>query len=132
MDNNSIRNRILQERKRLGLTQDEMGNKIGVSGNAYRDIEKGKTRLISNRLEKIAAVCGKSVEEIILGYPAPNEDFKSRLEESEKEFRRKITEIEADFKLTIAEKDGEINVLRTTLSNKEKIIGLLKENKSDY
>ena len=132
MDNNSICNRIFQERKRLGMTQDELGQKIGISGNAYRDIENGKTKLVSKRVEEIASAFGITPEEIIFGYPVPSEDIKSKLEETEKELKKRISELEAEFKLAITEKEGEISLLKTALENKEKIRGLLKEIKSVY
>ncbi len=132
MDLNSIRNRILAERKKIGLTQDEMGQRLGISGNAYRDIENGKTSLISKRLLDISEILEISPEELIVGYNIPAEDFKNKLNEAEKEFNKRIAEIENNHRLEMMEKDGEINILKTTLLSKDKIIGLLKENKSDY
>lgn len=132
MKNNSICKRILSERKKLGLTQDEMGEALGISVNAYRDIEKGKTLLISKRVEELSRILKITYEELLMGYPLPSDDYKQKLEDTEKEFKRKVSDLENNFKLTVTEKEGEISILKTSLLNKDKIIGLLKEHKADY
>ena len=65
MDNYSIKENISRRRKELGLSQSEVAEKIGVSRNSYRSIEKGKTRLVSEFVEPLADVL--DMEELLFG-----------------------------------------------------------------
>lgn len=67
MDNNSIKENISRRRKELGLSQSEVAEKIGVSRNSYRSIEKGKTRLVSEFVAPLADVLDISMEELLFG-----------------------------------------------------------------
>ena len=56
---------ILRERTRLGLTQEYMGYKMGISQNAYSKIELGYTAITVNSLLKIAAIFECPVEKLL-------------------------------------------------------------------
>ena len=68
MDNSTVKRNILNIRESLGLSQEKMADRLDICRNTYRNIEKGSTKLISDAIPKIAELCGKSPEEIVLGY----------------------------------------------------------------
>ena len=109
---------------------EQCGNEIGISGNAFRDIEAGKTKLISKRLFQIAEFFKISPEEIVLGFDPLTEDEIIKLKEIERDFDRKIKDLKTLHQIEIATKDEEIGTLKVKLGSKDKIIGVLKENKS--
>lgn len=73
MDNNTVKENIIRRRKRLKLSQQDVAEKIGMSRTAYRNIEKGDTRLLSENIGKIADAFGVAAEELVLGYDADPE-----------------------------------------------------------
>ena len=72
MDNSSIKENIVRRRTAEGISQDEMAKRLDISRNAYRSIEKGESRVISDRLKDIADNLGISLEELVLGYNPRN------------------------------------------------------------
>lgn len=52
----AILKRIKKERQKLGLSQYDFGEKIGISQNAYFKIETGKTKLDLYRFIHIAVI----------------------------------------------------------------------------
>ena len=129
MDEKSICERILINRKRVGLTQEEMARQIGISVNSYREIENGSTKLVNKRIVKIGELLGVSPEELLTGNSAQLESYDKRIEEIEKKHGRELSDIIGKYKLIVAELEGEIKQLRTSIETKERIIGLLKEEK---
>ncbi|MFA6593469.1 MAG: helix-turn-helix domain-containing protein [Bacteroidales bacterium] len=74
MDNPSVKKNIAVLRKEKNLTQQEMADKLGISRMAYRNIETGTTKLISETVSRIAEIVGSTEEELVLGYPATPEN----------------------------------------------------------
>ena len=72
MDNSSIKENIVRRRTAEGISQDEMAKRLDISRNAYRSIEKGESKVISDRLKDIADNLGISLEELVLGYNPRN------------------------------------------------------------
>ena len=64
MDNDSIKDNIYRSRKKLDLTQQQMADRIGISRNAYADLECGGTRILNEKVESVARLADVSVEEI--------------------------------------------------------------------
>lgn len=56
MDNSSIKENIVRRRTAEGISQDEMAKRLDISRNAYRSIEKGESKVISDRLKDIATI----------------------------------------------------------------------------
>lgn len=67
MDNSSIKKNIYRFRKAKGFTQEEMASQIGTSVTHYRNIESGKTWLISPVVGKIADVLGVDEDDLLIG-----------------------------------------------------------------
>lgn len=57
--------RISQERRRRGLTQADVGTKLGVSRQTYIAIEKGERRPTAEELVKVAEVLEVSLHELL-------------------------------------------------------------------
>ncbi len=51
---NTIGNKLLQLRKRVGLTQSELAEKAGLSDRTYADIERGSVNM---RIETVLKIC---------------------------------------------------------------------------
>jgi len=68
MDNNSVKKNLRNSRKEKRLTQKEMAEKMGISRTAYRNLEEGDTKLLSDHIGQFARILGKSEEELVLGY----------------------------------------------------------------
>ncbi len=116
-----------------------MAAKLGVSRLTYRNIESGNTKLINEKLDKIASIVNMSKEELVLGYnpsdnnnsilsepdiPYNGNDQSFRLE-YENEINRLKYALEAEQKLNES--------LQVVIKSKEEIIRLqeeiIKENK---
>lgn len=76
MINKRIRENIAAKRKALGLPQEFIAEQLGISLNAYSKIENGPTRLVSNRLVKIAEILGVSLRDLIVGQVFTEEEYK--------------------------------------------------------
>ena len=74
MDNNTVKEHIIRRRKSLKLSQQDVADKIGMSRTAYRNIEKGDTKLLSDNIVKIAEAFGVGMEELVLGYAADRDE----------------------------------------------------------
>ncbi len=48
-----------------GLTQEEMADKLNLSTTGYAKIERGETKLQTDRLEKIVAVLGVELKDLV-------------------------------------------------------------------
>lgn len=131
MDFDQIRERIKRERRSLGYTQEYMATTLGISVNSYREIESGTTLLVNPRLEEIAKILDKPLENLIFD-TASSFDYSQKLSVVEKEFKEKLDISETAYKIKLAEKEGEINVLKANLETKESIIGVLRERLPEY
>lgn len=73
MNNKELKINLVKARESLQLTQEEMARKIGISRQAYVNLEHGKTHLLNKHLPIIARECGMSIDKLCLGYdPVPN------------------------------------------------------------
>lgn len=66
MDNASIKKKLSELRLKAGYSQEDVADLLEISLNSYRKIERGKTRLISNRLEDIAKVYNITTQDLLL------------------------------------------------------------------
>lgn len=126
-----IKLKIQKERRALGFSQEYVAQEIGMSVNSYRQIENGKTKLVSPRIFDIARVLKTTPEELLIGV-TPIVDDSAKAEELERRYKEKIDRIEAENRISILEYQGEIQRLKSALESKESIIGFLKENLNKY
>ena len=137
MDNRTIKQNIAAFRKRLGMTQEQMAELIHISTTAYRDLEKGNTVILSEKIIDMAARTGFSVEEIIQEKPFRTEDV-SCLENAQKEYgsqngdiRQEVERLRQESEHFRQEADylRQINQLQSQMiSDKDDIIKMLKRS----
>lgn len=133
MDNGIVKLNIINRRKELKLTQAEMAERLGISRNAYRSIERGETRLISENIDRIASILDNTAEELVLGYtPSPEngkilndlkEEFSSITRSKEMEYENKINILS----LKISSLEAKITLLEDLVRTKDEIINMLKK-----
>lgn len=63
-----IKSNLKKARKERRLTQDEMAEKLGMTRQAYCNMENGKTELVNKKMYKIAEMFDVNIESLILGY----------------------------------------------------------------
>ncbi len=68
MDDATIKNNLEKKRNELELSQTEDDVSLEISLNAYRKLEKGKTRILNEHVEKFAEKTGVSVAELVNGF----------------------------------------------------------------
>lgn len=137
MDNRTIKQNIAAFRKRLGMTQEQMAELIHISTTAYRDLEKGNTVILSEKIIDMAAKTGFPVEEIIQEKPFRTEEV-SCLENAQKEYgsqngdiRQEVERLRQESEHFRQEADylRQINQLQSQMiSDKDDIIKMLKRS----
>ncbi len=134
MDKNSVKENLLKMRSRLGLSQEAMAEKLGISRTAYRNIETGKTKLISNHADKIASILGITTEELLLGHSTEErsaasaedirEKYESRIRDIETGHSEEVTALAAQIKVLTEF----IETLKETIRTKDEIIAMLRKS----
>ena len=121
---------IRLERERQNITQSDMAERMDMSLTSYGNFERGKTKTTQDKIEKAAAILGKSLQSLVMGYDV-SADFYGSLEE--------VRSRNDYFKTLLAEKDREISELKEKLAterrlveSKDDTIRLLKEIKNRY
>ncbi|MCI1640452.1 MAG: helix-turn-helix domain-containing protein [Bacteroidales bacterium] len=109
MDNDSVKKNITKVRKNLKFTQQEMADRIGLSRIAYRNIENGRTKLISDNIGKIASVADISKEELVLGY-LPVDAESSGLAETKVVYENRIKSLCDEYESRIADLETKLEV----------------------
>ena len=134
MDNNSVKENIARIRKASGISQTEMAERLGMSRTAYRNLEKGDTRLISETMEKIAAVLDRTPEELVLGYEPSAKDSRRvadiRNEYVSMQIEMKHQEEIAALKTQISLLTDHVASLKEAVRTKEEMISMLKRKSS--
>lgn len=141
MDNYSIKNNILALRLEHKMSQEQMAQALGISRNAYRNIEKGETKLVSDMVRRIADWAGITPEEVLLGYiPSKNDSlvlrdmrdrYDTRLKDLAEDYELQMEHLRNENALLremIEGKDDNIRTLRSMVSLLEK---RLEDNKND-
>lgn len=83
MDNNTLGERVKKERKRLNLTQEQLGEVADVTSAYIGQIERNERTPSLKRLKKVAKQLGVSVDYLIVGANSSsnmNEDLRKELE----------------------------------------------------
>ncbi|MCQ2173576.1 MAG: helix-turn-helix domain-containing protein [Bacteroidales bacterium] len=119
MDSNSVKQNIRKVRKDMGLTQKEMADKLGISRTAYRNLEKGETKVYSNHISRMAELSGKAEEEVVLGY-TPRQADEDTLREIQN-YEEKISSLTEYY-------ESRISDLNEKLKDREKLIESLQNN----
>ncbi len=132
MDSISVKKNILKTRKDLGLTQKEMADKLGISRTAYRNLEKGETKVYSSHISAMARLSGKNEEELVLGY-VPRADEEQHLREMDnlaeqmKTMQKQYEERIQDLLAKLAEKDDLIEFLKSNIRSQQSMLDYLSK-----
>ena len=119
----SLHIRIREARKKTGLSQKAMAEKLGVGHNCFANFERGETRLFNRCLYRLAEYLETSPEDLLLG-PRPDQEMLEELTNWEVRKQQIIDEYEARTKALreeldaarreIADKDKTLESLRNT------------------
>lgn len=106
-ENMDIRNNLKKARKEHKMTQDEMAERLGMTRQAYCNMENGKTELINKKLYRIADMFGLSVESLMLGYSSVGDvaDLTKKLDKSVQEITNLVTLVEEMQKALFYQKE---------------------------
>ena len=131
MDNARIKENIIRKRTEKGISQDEMAQRLEMSRNSYRNIEKGSTYVVSRHLKEIADILNITEEELVLGYK-PAEGSGS-LEEVRSHYSKISDDLRQNYEERIAGLSDQLELqklmvsdLRELIDSKNEIIRLLK------
>lgn len=117
MNNESIKDNIFRIRNERNFTQEEVADRLGISTTAYRELERGKTAILSSRFLKLADILDVSVEELILGFIPIRSESKA-IEDVRAEYGGKTLSLEA----RIEELENINKVLENSLRDKEEML----------
>ena len=101
MDNQSIKKNIEFLRMSAGLSQTEVAHQLEISRVAFRNIEKGETKIVNEILFKLAEILGVSPEHILLGYEPGASD--SVLEERNSRLMNQMESMVSDYEQRLDE-----------------------------
>lgn len=125
MDNDSIKKNLLKIRLDRKLSQEEMADILGIARNTYRNIEKGKTRLLSETVMKVAEWAGMTPEEVTLGY-TPSETEGARLRDIRESYNYRVKSITEEYEARLDALRKENGLLKELLKEKDDNIRNLK------
>ncbi len=125
MDNDSIKNNVFKLRLERNMSQREVAEALGISRNAYRGIEMGKTVLISEKVFMLAEWAGVTPEEIVLGF-APSKDSSRMLKDARERFNTRVKELVDEYENKLGDARKENEFLKERLKEKEDYITTLK------
>lgn len=118
--NASVKKNIRIVRNRLGLSQEQMGVKLGMSRTSYRKLESGETTLIHSGVFKIAELASISPE-VLLTEDLSVPDGEAVLCASDNA-DEKLRTLREDYEARLAAKDEKIAELGRSLADKSALI----------
>ena len=131
-----LRDNISRIRQEKNISQKEMAEKLGISRASYISMEKGKTRLLNENVEKFAEINDVSPSELVLGYHI-SEDVHT-LQQAQADYGRKRQELIDSYEGRIDKLNKEIDSLRLQIADlrdsidtKNDVISLLRARLRD-
>lgn len=122
--------KIKLARERLGMTQEELGKRIGVQSSAIAKYEKGRvTNIRQDRIKALADALGLRPSALIDDDDFVAEDFKNReqLEDYINEtINRKIADIQVDHKISVENQEFLIEYEKLSNESKNKVKEFIK------
>ncbi len=131
MDDATIKSNLEKKRNELGLSQTEMAHRLEISLNAYRKLEKGKTRILNEHVGRFAEKAGVSVAELVNGFE-PISSVQVGLDDVKENYDRKLRVLEDGYVKEIAVLKAEIERLNDKLNDKDEIINANRRLISRY
>lgn len=131
MDDKTIKVNLERKRNELGLSQTEMARRLDISLNAYRKLEKGKTRILNEHVGRFAEETGVSVAELVNGFE-PVSSFESGLNNIKEAYEKKFRALEESYTSELNVMRDEIKRLNEKLKDKEEVISMNRKLISHY
>jgi len=100
-----------------------MARRLEISLNAYRKLEKGKTRILNEHVEKFAEKTGTSVAELVNGFEPINSAM-AGLNDVKENYDKKLRVLEDGYIKEIAMLKAEIARLNDKIKDKDEIISM--------
>ena len=129
MDDKDIKKNLKERRRKAGLSQESMAEKLDMSRITYLHMESGDTKLINENLFKAAEVLDCKAEELVLGYTTSGmNDMKI------KDLEQEIAELHEETVRLKAENEDlkmRCRMLQEQNDLKTEIITMLKSQKQD-
>ena len=119
MSNASIKQNLAKLRESMNLTQAEMADKLGISRQAYINLEHGKTAVINKQITKIAETYNVPEEKVMYGYSM--EEVSSAMLQENEACKEQMTAV-------IEERDEEISSLKEKLDVLTELIFAERQN----
>jgi len=133
MDEKTIKVNIQEERKKSGISQTAMANKLGMDRNTYHNIEKGSTRILNCHIRDIAAELGMTTERLLLGYDPLDPGKSPVLDDYRESYQSKYDDMVSTYEKKLQHQAKEIADLRDLVESlkgqvrdKETIISFLR------
>lgn len=123
MDDATIKSNLEKKRNELGLSQTEMARRLEISLNAYRKLEKGKTRILNEHVEKFAEKTGTSVAELVNGFE-PISSLSVGLNDIKENYDKKFRVLEEGYIKEISMLRKEIERLTEKIKDKDELISI--------
>ena len=137
MDNESIKRNLLKIRLEHNLSQEAMADVLGIARNTYRNIEKGKTKLLSDTVMKVAEWAGITPEEVTLGY-SPSESRDVRLKDARDNYNNRVKTLVDEYEARLDTLTEENRLLKELVKEKDdnirnlkSMVALLENRKED-
>lgn len=137
MDNESIKKNIMKLRLEHDLSQVKMADALGIARNSYRNVEKGKTRMISDTVMKVAVWAGITPEEVVLGY-LPSEAGSAMLRDAREQFNNRVKGLVDEFESKLDALRKENGLLKDlnkekddNIRNLKSMVALLQKGKEE-
>ena len=134
-----IKEHIHRRRLSMRITQYEMAARLKIDRNTYRNIEKGKTRMLNEHLDDIASILEVETEELVIGYLPGDPENDPVLRDKTLEYDNKAASMAASYsrkleedRITIQLLDKKIEDLEGSLRDKTDLISFQKEKIADY
>lgn len=108
-----------------------MARRLDISLNAYRKLEKGKTRILNEHVGRFAEETGVSVAELVNGFE-PVSSFESGLNNIKEAYEKKFRALEESYTSELNVMRDEIKRLNEKLKDKEEVISMNRKLISHY
>lgn len=125
MDEKTAKKNLQQLRKEHKFSQTTVASMLGISRNAYRNLECGDTQIVNENIGKLAELTGTTAEEILLGYK-PVRDVKEEILRIRDRYLQQAEAERARHEARVADLEKEVAFQRELIESQKKNISTLE------
>lgn len=129
MNNLTVKKNIEKLRKEIGLSQEEVAEKLGISVTSYRKFEKGPTSIINSKVFAIAKILNVSDKDLLLCDDSYENYLQQKVTLLQEEFVLKESKEVSILKEQLLILQEENKHLKAWLDDKDEIIRMLRAKK---